>query len=233
MNKAFYDKVKTDMTGHLPGYYDSRQLIYDIILQSKPLPGSIHIEIGTLCGGGTMFMLKALQDKGTLDSEFVACIDPFTGFYEKEDTIVSMDTVKENVKRFGFDPERIIFFPTLSQDANTIEVLKGYTVNAVFIDGDHRYEAVAADWENCSRLVMKEGYVVLDDYVGEEEGRVKGSQNPKWRSTSWGQVSRFVDIDLLPKLRTLGFKFVKKSENAIAFKKVNKISFLEKFIGRW
>lgn len=233
MNKVFYDKVKTDMKGHLPGYYDSRQLIYDIILQSKRLPGSIHIEIGTLCGGGTIFMLKALQDKGVLDSEFVASIDPFTGFYEKEDPIVSIDTVRENVKKFGFNPNRIIFFPTLSQDTNTIEMLKDYTINTVFIDGDHRYEAVEADWENYSALVMKGGYVVLDDYVGEDNGRPKGADNLKWRSTSWGQVSRFVDIELLFELRNLGFKFVKKSKNAIAFQKANKISFLEKLIGRW
>lgn len=219
IDEAFFEEIKARMTGHLPGFYDSRKLVYDVISRSEPVSGSIHVEIGTLCGGGTIFMLEALRAKGALDSEYVACVDPFAGFYEKQDPLVSMDTVRANAELFGFDPSRILFFPTLSQDPETLAKLAGYTVNTVFIDGDHRYEGVKADWNNYAPLVMDGGYVLFDDYVGEENGRPKGPDNPAWRSTSWGQVSRFVDVHVLPALGENGFSFVDKCDNAIAFRK--------------
>ena len=176
-------------------------------------------------------MLKALQDKGALETEFVACIDPFTGFYEKKDPVVTIDTVRKNILLFGFDPNRIFFFQTVSQDQNTLDSLKKYKINTVFIDGDHRYEGVKADWENFKNLVMGGGYIVFDDYVGEENGRPKGGNNPMWRATSWGQVSQLIDNSILPKINKLGFQFVKKTENGIALKKCEKQSVIKKIIG--
>ena len=219
IDEAFFEEVKACMIGHLPGFYDSRKLVYDLISKSEPVPASVHVEIGTLCGGGTIFMLEALKAKGALDSEYVACVDPFDGFYEKQDPLVSISTVKANAELFGFDPSRILFFPTLSQDIETLRKLSEHTVNTVFIDGDHRYEGVKADWNNYAPLVVDGGYVIFDDYVGEENSRPKGVDTPSWRSTSWGQVSRFVDAHVLRDLDENGFSFVDKCENAIAFRK--------------
>ena len=61
MNIDYYNKVKDNIIGHLPGYYDSRQLLYDCILKSPKIDNSVHIEIGTLCGGGTLFMLPSIK----------------------------------------------------------------------------------------------------------------------------------------------------------------------------
>ncbi len=220
VDEAFYERVKREIVGHLPGHYDSRRLLYDVVRKSESVPGSVHVEIGTLCGGGTVFLLQALKDKGTLDSEFVVCVDPFSGFYEKPDPVVSVETVKRNVVHFGFDPERLIFFQTKSQDTETIAALSRRTVNTVFIDGDHRFDGVKADWVNYSPLVVPGGFVVFDDYVGEEDGRPRGAENPLWQSTSWGQVSRFVDISVLPCLDELGFRPAGKCTNGIAFQKM-------------
>jgi predicted O-methyltransferase YrrM len=219
MDIHFFDKVKSEIVGHLPGYYDSRKLLYDIIANSEPCPGSVHVEIGTLSGGGTIFMMEALRKKKALDTEKIVCVDPFSGFYEKEDPTVSIETVKKNLEKFDFDPDNVIFVPRISQDIEAVRMVKSMTVNTVFVDGDHTYEGVKKDWENYSRLVMKNGYVIFDDYVGEEKGRPIGSENPDWRKTSWGQVSRYVDLLVMPKLGKYGYVFCQKSTNAIAFKK--------------
>jgi hypothetical protein len=103
---------------------------------------------------------------------------------------------------------------------STIQSIGSLTVNTVFIDGDDRYEAVKLDWENYGPLVMSGGYVVFDDYVGEDNGGPKGLLNQSWRATSWGQVSCFVDQEVLPNLARLGFEFDSKVTDGIAFRKV-------------
>jgi hypothetical protein len=100
-HEAFFSRVKREMLGCLPGYYSSRKLIYDIIKKSSPVPGSVHIEIGTLCGGGTIFMFEALRAKEYLTKESIVCVDPFDGFYENKDSL-GTDTVLLNLSRFGY-----------------------------------------------------------------------------------------------------------------------------------
>ena len=39
----------------------------------------------------------------------------------------------------------------------------------IFIDGGHKVETIASDWENCSRLVSENGAIFLDDFYGNEE----------------------------------------------------------------
>jgi hypothetical protein len=37
----------------------------------------------------------------------------------------------------------------------------------VFIDGGHKIETIANDWENCSKLVAPDGAIFLDDFYGD------------------------------------------------------------------
>lgn len=39
----------------------------------------------------------------------------------------------------------------------------------IFIDGGHRIETIASDWEHCSQLVAGDGAIFLDDFYGTAE----------------------------------------------------------------
>jgi cephalosporin hydroxylase len=40
-----------------------------------------------------------------------------------------------------------------------------YNVDILFIDGDHKYQAVVDDFSNYQNLVNNGGYIVFDDYL--------------------------------------------------------------------
>lgn len=64
--------------------------------------------------------------------------------------------------------------PYSSQDVRTVrlakDVFKEKQVDFLFIDGDHRYEAILNDYNNYSPLVRKGGIVAFHDIAINEEG---------------------------------------------------------------
>ena len=81
--------------------------------------------------------------------------------------------------------EQVIFKLSFSTIAKTIEEIRQYSLLTLFIDGDHTYEGVKADWDNYNDLVIPSGFVIFDNYS----------------SPAWPGVKRFVDelIFSLPK----------------------------------
>ncbi len=71
--------------------------------------------------------------------------------------------VKGIFDRFHLPMDRVRLVLGLSQDAEVQKRLETAGFDVVYIDGDHRYEAAAADVEFYSRRVNPGGYLVLDD----------------------------------------------------------------------
>ena len=72
---------------------------------------------------------------------------------------------------------------SFSTNAKTIEEVKRHSLLTLFIDSDHTYEGVKADWDNYNELVIPSGFVIFDNYS----------------SLAWPDVKRFVD-ELMPSL---------------------------------
>jgi predicted O-methyltransferase YrrM len=118
------------------------------------------VEIGT-CHGGTLYMWCQAATPDAL--------------------IVSID-LPEGEYGGGYPPERIPLYESFAQpgqrlkllrgDSHTREtleqletVLGGQKVDFLFIDGDHRYEGVRADFDSYSRLVRPGGIIALHDIL--------------------------------------------------------------------
>lgn len=121
------------------------------LLEKNP-PRSV-CEIGT-ASGGTLFLLTKVSRPDAL----VISVDP--GLPLERSLIHS---------RFATRKQRLISVRKDSQAAETIQqvrsILRGEPLDLLFIDGDHAYEAVKADFANYRPLVRPGGLIVFHDIV--------------------------------------------------------------------
>lgn len=134
-------------------------ILYDIrtIIGTKPCT---YLEIGSYCGASALLMLAH-----PLPTD-VICVDPldlpqshFNGSKPQDQTLY------ENLQRLG---KRASFeiIKSGSQDPSLIEALYQHdlALDILFIDGDHRFAAVVADFLIYEPLVKPGGFIVFDDY---------------------------------------------------------------------
>ena len=178
-----YPGSKFDKLAYLSALHTTQDLISSQPNHSAPLA---HLEIGTLFGGSLVTGLRVIRkNKG---KQPVIAIDPLDGYYgaaidSASGLKVSHLAVLQNLRNFGLPEEQVIFKMSFSTNAKTIEEVKRYSLLTLFIDGDHTYEGVKADWDNYNELVIPSGFVIFDNYS----------------SLAWLDVKRFVD-ELMPSL---------------------------------
>lgn len=132
------------------------QLI-EILLARRP---KVVVEIGT-CHGGT---LRAWCECATDDALLISVDMPggeFGGGYD--------DWQGGQIARHRRAGQQLILLRGDSHDADThrrvLETLAGRTIDFLFIDGDHTYEGVRADFEDYAPFVSQAGIVALHDVV--------------------------------------------------------------------
>ena len=180
------DLISEGMLGRNAGLSADKLLLYLMrYISAKRFnkDSHIHVEIGTLHGGSLIATLIALQDAGS--PQRVVCIDPLDGYYgagldPKSAVPVDRNTVEENINRFGFARRQVKIVQHYSTEKKAIGALKGHKIASLFIDGDHSYEGIKADWANYAPLVVPRGYVMLDNY----------------NDASWPGITEFVHREL-------------------------------------
>lgn len=113
------------------------------------------LDIGTYEGRSAKFMLEAIPDA------HVTCVDPFTGSMHLE-----MHDVKNrcyrNLKPYG---KRVKILELRSEDALPVLFQAGKIFDFIYVDGDHKYEAVKRDLEMAWRILAEGGIMCMDDYT--------------------------------------------------------------------
>lgn len=134
--------------------------IYREIVDSVPSGGHI-VEIGAFLGRSTSYLAVEAQHKKLK----IDIIDTWLGSQEH----MNMPEIKES-KLFG------MFIENLKPVINNINIIRAESLravkmyddkslDAVFIDGDHSYEAVKSDIQEWSKKVKTGGILAGDDYV--------------------------------------------------------------------
>jgi len=121
------------------------------------------LEIGVY-RGQAISLVALLQRTFGIEGEVVG-VSPFS---EEGDSVSAYrsgidyyrDTLM-NFERFGLAEPRLI--RARSADPAALEVVRERLWDCIYIDGNHDYEAVKVDWQNCSPHVRAGGFVVLDD----------------------------------------------------------------------
>lgn len=139
------------------------------------------LEIGTLFGVNaiTIYDIASCFFKQVK----LTMIDPLDGYYGsgKLDILTGLPVTRgvlhRNLNRLMIPAEDYSIIQEYSTSQTAVELARRENYNFVFIDGDHTYEGVRADFELYSPMLETSGYLVFDDY----------------RSESWPGVQRFVD----------------------------------------
>lgn len=160
--------------------------------------------MSVLFGGSLLMMLHALRSSHS-DHRALA-IDPLDGYYGQNlDPVtslpVTLDNVTANIRRLGFEMNRVRIVKTRSESREALLVAQAFLLASLWTDGDHSYEGIKRDWQNYSPLVIIGGYILIDNY---HDGCFPG-------------VDKFVDEDLLPNLA--GWEVVANFSRSILFKK--------------
>lgn len=128
-------------------------LFYDLCLSSKP---KATLEIGMAYGFSTLFFLAAItknqQGRHT-------AIDPFQkSLWHGIGLTVAAEHFATLVDKGSFR-----FIEERSDRAATDLAREEQGFDIVFVDGDHRYDAVIVDFFLYAQLVSKGGYIIFDD----------------------------------------------------------------------
>lgn len=128
------------------------------LVRKKPI--NTVLEIGTDKGGTFWLWCKVAEPNATIISIDLPGGDYGVGY--------SLDDVKR-FRTWAKPDQKLHFLMKDSHDMATkdeiVKILDGQEVDVLFIDGDHRYEGVSADFSMYSPLVKKGGLVVFHDIV--------------------------------------------------------------------
>lgn len=120
-----------------------------LLEQEKFMP-EVLIEIGTANGGNNLFLASCLPSV---------------------QIVIGIDLYVKNAAQIHFylKGKRVVCINGSSYNPHIIEkiknMLRGYTKGLIFIDGDHRYEGVKADYEGYKQLLDGELCLAFHDIV--------------------------------------------------------------------
>ena len=140
-------------------FHLQNHILYDLrtLLGHEP---KVYLEIGTYCGASA-----SLMQSHPYPTE-IHCVDPmnldpshFLG------TMSQRATIEKNINRYP-EPERVHLHQHFSNDSDLLQhfVDMNLAIDLLFIDGDHSYKMVIADFVNFAPFVNKGGFIVFDDY---------------------------------------------------------------------
>ena len=133
-------------------------------------------------------------------------LDPLDGYYgsNKVDIVtgmpITLSILQRNLACLNIPSEDYAIIQAYSTAPTTVEQAGQQSYNFIFIDGDHSYEGIKADFELYSPMLEPGGYLVFDDYQREP----------------WPDVQQFVDEVVL---KSPLFECVGASWYTIVFKK--------------
>ena len=146
--------------------FSSNQLNHGIISQeldeaarlyqvARDVTDGTVVEIGRFKGGSTFLLAAALRGRATLWSYdiHVAHDALFTGADLDEQ-------LRDALRRYGLDENvHLVVGDSRTADAPRVPI------RALFVDGDHTYEGVRADWDHWGGRLAPGGHVLFHDAV--------------------------------------------------------------------
>jgi cephalosporin hydroxylase len=139
------------------------RLAYKISKKTQP---SSFVEIGSYIGASAFCLAAALTKNG--NSGKVYCVDTWNNDAMTEGNRHTMTEFLQNTREFSGHIEPIRGWSTDPQVVDHVKRL-AVKIDLLFIDGDHRFEGVLADWKLYSPLLAKSAIVAMHD-IGWAEG---------------------------------------------------------------
>lgn len=144
----------------IPGYCDFHDF-YRWVFDQLPTFDAQVVEVGCFLGHSVAYMATLVRDAGNMAN--IVAVDTFEGSdeHKRKGVTISINTVRENLKRCGVD-EHVMCIEGMS-----VEVAKTWEderFDFVFIDAAHDYKSVKADIEAWWPKVTPGGILAGHDY---------------------------------------------------------------------
>jgi cephalosporin hydroxylase len=145
----------------------------ELLKEFQKLKVSRFIEIGSLYGWTLQHFIHYSEESSTavaIDLPVRHFVGPYDWRVQKQES-----NYKNVWPKWAKEKKcKLYLLPTSSYNEETIKqvktIFKGDLVDFVFIDGDHRYDAIKKDYEMYSPLVRPGGIVAFHDIGKNEEG---------------------------------------------------------------
>jgi chemotaxis protein histidine kinase CheA len=158
---------------------------------------------------GTLFGINAIATYDILSLFFeqvkLTLIDPLDGYYgsNKVDIATALPVTRpllqRNLASLNIPAKNYTIIQDYSNAPTAVKQAGQQSYNFIFVDGDHSYEGIKADFELYSPMLERGGYLVFDDY----------------HRDAWPEVGQFVDEVVL---NSLSFECVGTSWNTVVFR---------------
>ena len=159
------------------GLGDSAWLLYGICRSLKP---HVAVEIGSARGKSACYVGTALKQNG---SGHLYAVDPHTTTsWNDSNSVNTFDIMRANLAALDLNDTVTI----LRQFSDVAIESVPKPIDMIFIDGDHTYEGVKADWDLYTPHMSQFGYVVFHDTIWDIR------PDPRWQRDDMG-VPRFVE----------------------------------------
>jgi len=166
------------------GLGDSAWLLHGLVRSMKP---EVCVEIGSARGKSACYIGLALKRNGRGK---LYAIDPHTQTnWNDTESVNTISVMTNNIRRDGVTD----YVEIVRKTSGDAIVGWASSIDMLFIDGDHSYEGVKADWDRFLPFVRPFGVVVFHDTLWDI------SPDPRWQRADMG-VPRFVD-----ELRAAGY----------------------------
>jgi predicted O-methyltransferase YrrM len=150
--RAYLRSSRMRIAGSIPTHMtpDEKRQLYELALASK----GVAVEIGSYLGASSCFIAEGLlRDR----SRKLVCVDTWQNDAMSEGPRDTFSQFLANVKRYDRQLE--------VRRGRSSEIAKSFQgdIGFLFLDGDHEYEGVRADWEGWSPHLVDGATVVLHD----------------------------------------------------------------------
>ena len=188
-NKSFYIKLSRDIKKGFVGRICHHRVCCLHLLCRMIGDVKRYVEVGVHNGTSMSYVVKEDSSKHCIGIDMFAP----NGHYGKDK--VTKERSRKNIQKNNSSKSRVGLIKGNSKAKKVIaELRKNFeheSVDLLFIDGDHSYLGVKADFENYSKFVKPGGWIVLDDYMPHKD--------------RWPGVCKFVHEDLdLTKFEKIG-----------------------------
>jgi cephalosporin hydroxylase len=150
----------------IDGWFNFEDAYNEIAERLNPFSkyGDIIVEVGSYKGKSTVYMAELLQLKFGISQipDFFA-VDVWEGEVEKNGSLYPSASFKEFYANLEQAEVEEYVAPLRMHSIAAANLFKGHSVSALFLDGDHSYEALSEELRAWYPKVSKDGYFIGHD----------------------------------------------------------------------